>query len=222
MNHGISNTYRWSAVLHLVQQHCFLISCWGTSITLSLTRIPSTEFLISFTAAPKTFVKEFDPATRHLHQASVYLVRSWRSRGQGAMEVALFFLLFHPYLRKRRYSLPEWRAERKEVLRGKILGQHWIFHHHAQYCNTFVPHPDCQLQTSPSTWMWHFHINTVIKDNRGHPSGTAPRQLAEPFQFGPLAWRSGEESWLTSLNWIWGETPTSRGFLPQKASLLKS
>lgn len=159
----------WPAALHLVQQYCILISCWGTSITLSLTRISSTEFLISFTVAPETSMEQLDPSACQLYWASVYLMRAWQSHGQGAMEVTLPFLLSHPFLRKRRYSPPEWRAEGKEVLRGKILGWIWIFHHRSQYSNTFMPHPDCQLQTSPSACMWHFHINAVIRWGQRRP-----------------------------------------------------
>lgn len=61
-------------------------------------------------------------SSRHqLYQASDHLVRSWWSHGEGAVEFALFFLLFHPYWRKWRYSPHKWRLERKEVLKRKFL-----------------------------------------------------------------------------------------------------
>lgn len=155
---------------------------------------------------------QFEPAEHQLCQASDHLVRCWWSHGEGAVEFYLFLLLFHPYLRKWRHSPPEWRAERKAVLRGKILVVFIIFQ---SSFNSFVPHPDCQLQTPPNLWMWHFsHWVRTVRT-------TPPAQLHSSWQslFQPKA-QGRRAGW--QLKWIQGENSTSKGFLPQTVSVLRS
>lgn len=154
-------------------------------------------------------------SSRHqLYQASEHLVRFIWSHGQGEVEFALFFLLFHPYWRKWQYSPPEWRTEREEVLRGKILVFFTIIH-------ILSPLGPIQPVSCRPHQRWGCGACTSArslgKDSKGHLSRSWQSLFHLTLQPKVQGKRTGWQ-----FNWTKRENFTSKGFLPQTVSVFRS
>lgn len=200
----------WAAALHLVQQHCILIPRWGTSITLSLTRISSTEFLVWFTAAPKTWMEQFGPATRQLYQAS-------QTRCHAHYFIVFIIQLIFaekevPHLLSRGQKEKRYWEEKSQDGAGFFITTHSIA----------TPSCPIQIVSNRPRQVCVYGTSTprlsLGKDNRGH----LPAQLRGSWQSHRDLASEPNTQGKRTLNLIWGETSTSRGFPAQRAPVLRS
>lgn len=145
-SHGVSNTYRWSEssftpCTAALDPDAILRDKHSTVSDQNIIDwIPNIVYC-GIRDIHRTVWSSSTPIISGIWLPCEILMESWR-RSSGIC----FILFIIPSVLEEMEIFPSWVESRKK--RGTEGGNPGTFHHHSQFFNSFVPHLDCQLQTS--------------------------------------------------------------------------